>query len=304
MIDPPPSIAASPELEALCVRNLLAVPEVRVFFKDRDSRFLLVSQGWLDAVGRGMTLEEVLGRTDADFFTPRHAQAALADEQRILVTGEPIIDKLERETFVDRPDAWVSTSRWPLHDADGSVVGTFGVSRDVSAQMRDPATGLANRLALMERLRLGLESLERQPGRLALLFLDVDGFKQINDTYGHRVGDSVLAQLAERLTRVSRRFDTVARYGGDEFVMVCSALHASDNLTRIGERIMRAVCLPLEGIAHDMRVTASVGAVVCADPFIDPDALLEHGDRAMYAAKRAGGGRLAICDYDARPGAA
>jgi diguanylate cyclase (GGDEF)-like protein/PAS domain S-box-containing protein len=280
------------------------VPDVRVFFKDRESRFLLVSQGWADAVGRGMTPDEVVGRTDAEFFTALHAEQALEDEQRILATGEAIIDKLERETFVDRPDAWVSTSRWPLRNADGTVIGTFGVSRDVSAQMRDPATGLANRLALMDRLRLAVASLERQPGRLALFFVDIDGFKQINDTYGHRVGDSVLAQLARRLTRVSRRFDTVARYGGDEFVMVCSALHGSDDLTQIGERVMRTVCDPLEGIAADMRVSASIGAVVCANPLSDPDLLLDHGDMAMYAAKRAGGGRLEIYDYDARAGAA
>ena len=162
--------------------------------------------------------------------------------------------------------------------------------------MRDPATGLANRMAFMDRLRQALVGLERQPGCIALLFLDVDGFKQINDTWGHRAGDRVLAEIASRLSKVSRRFDTVARYGGDEFVMLLTALRDVENLEVIGDRVMKAVCEPIRHEVVEVQISGSVGAVVGADPLADPDELLDQGDTAMYVAKREGGGRLVRYD--------
>ncbi len=285
------------EVETLCLRNLLGAKPERLFFKDLQSRFLLVSDGWLEAIGHGLSLEEVIGKTDFDFFTRPHATAAFEDEQRIIRTGECILAKIERETFADRADAWVSTSKWPLRGGEGEIIGTFGVSRNVTAQMQDPATGLANRMAFIDRLKQALMALERQPGRIALFFLDVDGFKQINDTWGHRVGDQVLEQIAHRLTGVSRRFDTVARYGGDEFVVLCTALRENENLKLIGQRVMRAVSAPMDG-PQPLSVTSSIGAVVCTDPLTDPEDLLDQGDTAMYHAKRGGGSRLALYDAD------
>src|SRR5579862_689077 len=191
------------ETEWLCLQNLLSVPAERIFFKDLEGRFLMVSEGWLAAVGRGMSLEEVIGKTDFDFFAQSYASGTAEDEERIIRTGRSIVNKPERETFRDRAPAWVSTSRWPLRDAAGRIVGTFGITRDITAQMQDPYTGLANRLALIDRLKQALVRLEREPGRVAVLFLDIDGFKEINDTWGHRVGDVVLAQIAKRLIGIS-----------------------------------------------------------------------------------------------------
>lgn len=283
-------------IEHLCMRNLLAAREERFFFKDLQSRFLLVSDGWRASIGRGLPLDEVVGKTDFDFFTRPHAAAALEDEQRIIRTGEAMVAKIERETYADRDDAWVSTSKWPLRDERGQTIGTFGVSRNITEQMQDPATGLANRMALTDRLRQALVGLERQPGCVGLLFLDVDGFKQINDTWGHRTGDQVLAQIAGRLTGVSRRFDTVARYGGDEFVMLLTAVPDEEHLREIGERVMRAVAEPIELAGGRLQLSTSIGSVLCSDPAADPDEVLERVDTAMYAAKRAGGGRLTPYD--------
>jgi PAS domain-containing protein len=101
-------------IERLCMRNLLASREERVFFKDRQGRFLLVSQGWLESEGRGLSLKDVIGKTDFDIFSDPHASEAFADEQRVIETGAPIVARLERETFDDdRADAWVSTTKMP-----------------------------------------------------------------------------------------------------------------------------------------------------------------------------------------------
>lgn len=221
------------EMEALCFRNLLNNPDERIYFKDRASRFLLVSQGWANAVTPGHAPEEFVGKTDFDIFTELHAADAFEDEQRIMRTGEPIVGKHERETYEDRPDQWVATTKQPLYDRDGRVVGTFGISRDVTAQVKaeealayqalhDPLTGLANRVSLMDRISRALVALERRPGRLAVLFIDLDNFKAINDAMGHDTGDKVLVEVSRRLCRIARRVDTVARFGGDEFVVLCS----------------------------------------------------------------------------------
>jgi diguanylate cyclase (GGDEF)-like protein/PAS domain S-box-containing protein len=287
------------EIERLCMRNLLEVTSEHIFFKDLESRFLLVSQGLLEDQAPGRTLAEVLGKTDFDIFSEPHAVAAFEDEQRIIRTGEPVVAKFERETFRNRPDVWVATTKFPLRDAEGRIIGTFGISRDVTAQvvaeqaltfqsLHDTVTGLANRVALRDRLSQALALLERQPGRIALLFVDLDNFKAINDSYGHETGDKVLSEVARRLVGVARRADTVARLGGDEFVMLCTALRDDDDPRLLGDRVIRAIAQPFIENGVDLSVTASAGIVLTGDPLADPGQLLQDADIAMYRAKDAG----------------
>jgi signal transduction histidine kinase len=124
------------ELRRTCMSNLLAATDERVYFKDRMSRFLFVSAGWIAACAPGRTADEMAGKTDFDVFSAQHASAAFADEQRIIQTGEPVVGQVELETFSGRPDAWVSTTKMPLRDEHGHIIGTFGISRDVTPQIR------------------------------------------------------------------------------------------------------------------------------------------------------------------------
>jgi PAS domain S-box-containing protein len=116
--------------------NLLSCAEERVYFKDTESRFVFISEGWVAAYAPGRTAAELIGKTDFDVFSDHHASSALADEQQIIRTGEPIVGKVERETYQGRADAWVSTTKMPLRDSRGAIIGTFGISRDVTAQIR------------------------------------------------------------------------------------------------------------------------------------------------------------------------
>lgn len=287
------------ELERICMHNLLATPGERIFFKDLQSRFVLVSEGFLVDQAKGGRLEDVIGKSDFDFFTDEHARPAFEDEQRVIATGEPILNKIERETFRDRPDAWVATSKMPLRDRSGRIVGTYGISRDVTAQimaeqalahqaLHDAVTGLANRLALMDRLSQALKGLDRTKSRVGLFFIDLDNFKTINDSLGHDAGDRVLVEVGRRLTRISRRGDTVARFGGDEFVLLCSSLHDDDDVRLIASRAVRAIGEKFLDGDENLSVTGSIGVVVTSDPMADPGELLQQADIAMYEAKDAG----------------
>ena len=294
-------------IERTCMRNLLYSTEERVYFKDLRSRFLLVSAGWIAAIAPDHAVEEIIGKTDFDFFSEEHAAAAFDDEQRIISTGEPIVGKLERETYHDGINPWVSTTKMPLRDERGQIIGTFGISRDVTAQIKaekalayqvlhDPVTGLANRVALMDRLSQALGSLERQPGRLAVLFVDLDHFKAINDSFGHDAGDQVLAEVGRRLSQLSRNADTVARLGGDEFVVLCAALRDDDDVGLIADRIVRGIRAPYIEDGRDLSITCSVGIVVTRDPLSEPEQLIRDADEVMYEAKETGRDRYRVFD--------
>ena len=151
-------------IEQLCVRNLLASQAERIFFKDDKGRFLMVSQGWLEAEGRGLSLQDVIGKTDFDIFSDPHASQAVAGEQRVIETGEPIVARLERETFDgDAPDSWVSTTKMPLLDADGTIVGTWGVTRDFTTQLGDEETIRRHAQGQAEIAELGRAGLRGAP---------------------------------------------------------------------------------------------------------------------------------------------
>ena len=289
------------------MRNLLETPGERIFFKDLHSRFLLVSENFVADQAGGCSAEQVIGKSDFDFFSDEHAVAAFEDEQRIIETGEPIVAKIERETFHDRIDAWVSTTKLPLRDDDGLIIGTFGMSRDVTAQvmaeqalahqaLHDAVTGLANRLALMDRLSQALLALDRSHGRIAVLFVDLDNFKLINDSLGHEAGDRVLVEVGRRLSRISRRGDTVARFGGDEFVLLCNGLRADDDVRLIASRAVRAIGKRYTEDGNDLTITGSIGVVVTSDPLAEPGELLQQADIAMYDAKGAGRDGFRIFD--------
>ena len=115
--------------------NLLSTTWERVYFKDPLSRFLFVSAGWIEAYAPGRDPAELRGKTDFDVFTQEHASAAFADEQQIIRTGEPVVERVERETYTGRPDAWVSTTKMALRNERGEIIGTFGITRDISAQI-------------------------------------------------------------------------------------------------------------------------------------------------------------------------
>lgn len=166
--------------------------------------------------------------------------------------------------------------------------------------LHDPLTGLPNRALFLDRLGVALDRSRRTSTRVGVLFLDVDKFKEINDSNGHDAGDTVLVGLAERLRAMLRPMDTVARFGGDEFTFLFEDLASDREIVLIAERIRRAVARPIRLTDGEARVTVSVGIATVVDPGVTPESVLREADAAMYRAKERGRSRYELYDESSR----
>ncbi len=155
----------------------------------------------------------------------------------------------------------------------------------------DALTGLPNRVLLTDRMTQALARARRQGTRVSVFYLDLDGFKGVNDCWGHSAGDEVLRILARRLAAAVRPADTVARVGGDEFVVLCEGLPSAAATAEIATRLLGAVATPIDHQAGTAELTGSVGSASTVGARTRPGTLIELADQAMYRAKRAGGGR-------------
>lgn len=151
--------------------------------------------------------------------------------------------------------------------------------------LHDPLTGLPNRTLLSDRLTHALARAQRQDGHIAVLFLDLDGFKEVNDRHGHAAGDEVLVEVARRLNGELRKMDTAARLGGDEFVLLCEDLAGEPEATLIAQRVSAAVCAPVVLNGAEVAIAASVGLAVSGSPDDTAEGLLRAADAAMYKIK-------------------
>ena len=166
--------------------------------------------------------------------------------------------------------------------------------------LRDPLTGLASRTVLNDRLRVALERSRRHGGLTAVLFIDLDRFKVVNDSLGHNVGDRLLVVLADRLRAAVRRTDTPVRFGGDEFVVLCEDVRDPRAALTVAERVAAALAAPVMAGGHELVMTVSVGIALASGDDVAPEALVRDADAAMYRAKEAGRNRCELFDEDMR----
>src|SRR5258706_2985123 len=199
-----------------------------------------------------------------------------------------------------------SLSGQPRFSADGAFLGYRGVGRDVTEialsreriatlAYTDPLTGLANRTSLGPALEQAIERARRNRFRLAGLFIDLDGFKQINDRHGHAAGDAFLQEVAKRVRRSLRASDLVARLGGDEFFVLLEQVQDAPAVERVVNKLVAELLRLYDVRGTKARVSASVGISLFPDDSSDAATLIEHADKAMYSAKQAG--KNAYCLY-------
>jgi diguanylate cyclase (GGDEF)-like protein/PAS domain S-box-containing protein len=251
--------------------------------------------GWprQDAAGRSMVeVFQVLDATSRE-TTPNPMEMAVDQNRTVHLPSNCI---LIRRDGLEVP---IEDCVAPIHDLEGEVAGAVIVFRDVSearamaAQMAHSAehdflTGLPNRMLLNDRVGQAIAVARRHMKQVAVLFLDLDGFKHINDSLGHPTGDKLLQSIARRLVECVRESDTVSRQGGDEFVVLLSELEQSEDAAHTAIRMLQVVAEAHSIDQHDLHVTTSIGVSVYPDDGLDAETLIKNADTAMYQAKENG----------------
>jgi diguanylate cyclase (GGDEF)-like protein/PAS domain S-box-containing protein len=264
-----------------------------------DGRFTLLNPAWEQLLG--WSSDDLQARPIQEFMHPDDVQQTL----ELLVAGGEQPAQLENFTnrYRHRDGSW----RWLLWSArcDGNT--WYAAAKDVTDRMwlerqalHDPLTRLPNRLLLMDRTRQALTRLHRSDGVVALLFVDLDRFKAVNDNLGHDAGDRLLIAISERLAELMRDSDTVARLGGDEFVILAQDIDSEGEALALAERVLDALERPVPLGSTEVAMLASVGISISRSADTDPDSMLREADVAMYRAKAAGGRRLKLFDESLR----
>ena len=259
----------------------------------------------------------ILGYQPADFISdpelwpsrihPDDREAAIAAYEAHWLTGEPLRAEY-RMIARDGAEVWVRDEAFAMADdtrsgrrvSQGLLVDTTDrkrlESRLIHDALHDPLTGLANRVLLRDHLERALARHGRTPGTVALLFVDLDDFKQVNDRFGHAAGDQILCQVAKRLVAAVRGDDVVGRQSGDEFAVLLDRVIGEDEAVVAAERMLRELRRPIQLGGFAVVVGGSIGIAVAADRDATTEDLLIQADAAMYAAKRAGKSTFAVFD--------
>jgi diguanylate cyclase (GGDEF)-like protein/PAS domain S-box-containing protein len=301
------------ERELFLLETLMDNIPDSIYFKDRESRITRINHYGARHFGLDDPAQ-ALGKTDFDFFTDEHAMQAYRDEQRIIANGEPLVNVEEKETTPDGMVRWVSTTKLPLRDASGAIVGTFGISRDITARKRaeeglerkaffDTLTELPNRALFMNRLQHLFHRARRarhvhERLLFAVLYLDLDRFKGVNDSLGHEAGDELLVGIARRLEQHMRPSDTLARLGGDEFTVLLEDIGSEADAIRVTDRIQHGLAAPMHIQGQDVFMSASIGIALSSAGYARPEDIVRDADTAMYRAKANGRARHQVFDAD------
>jgi len=277
--------------------NLAAAAPVGIFESDAALNIVFANEAANSVIGAsvvGINAEQLIGS-----LVDERDQSVLRQALATVVAGDAASVQT-RIRDAAGSQHWIAWSAVPARNGPGPFTGAFISSVDITAikeaeemltlqATHDTLTALPNRRMLFDRLATAITRLSRQPGMLAVLFLDLDGFKLVNDRHGHDAGDQLLKVIAGRIRETVRAEDTVARVGGDEFVVVLERVTDRADVARVAAKIIQAIVNPVPISEGEVRVGASVGITMSGDPHADPDALIHDADTAMYEAKRAGG---------------
>ncbi len=290
---------------ALLDRIISASPDA-VYIKDMQGRYLLFNGGAERVTGKKRS--EVIGKTDNEVFSPENAQKIRARDRGILKEGKVVNE--EEELFIEGKRRFFWLTKGPVYDEQGEPFGLFGIAREMTRQKMyeqtlakakeryynlahyDTLTKLPNRLDVLEVLRKKCDAGDP----FALFLLDLDAFKVINDSYGHRFGDLLLVQVGDLLQQVFGTEENVFRMGGDEFAMI---VNSSDRvlLQELIDRFTQRMDQPVQIEEVDVYITASIGVALYDEDAKDVDGLLQNSDAALSNAKKIGKNTFSFYRY-------
>ena len=269
-----------------------------VIVKDaKELRFVRLNKAGEAMIG--FSEQELLGKNDHDVFPGAQADFFAAKDRETLDTGRLVFIEEEPIRTKDGTERILQTKKLPILDRNGNIQYLLGISEDITERKKaeerlaylaqyDSLTGLPNRSLFRDRLLQAIGRAKRNERMLALMFLDLDRFKEINDSLGHSAGDEVLQAVAARLRASLRVVDTIARLGGDEFTIIVENIADIEDVTRVAQKIWGGFTDPLVVQGREIFVTPSIGITVYPRDVEDIDALLQNADIAMYRAKDEG----------------
>ena len=270
---------------------------VGIALLDLWGRFIKVNDFWLSLLGYSREAAAALSNKDIT-----HDDDVVEMQQLFanLARGEIPHHEIDRR-FVRQGGRvfWGRLSMTPVKDDSGYIRAIIAIVQDINERKLleekleamahyDALTGLPNRALFFDRLSQAISQSRRAQAKFALMFVDLDGFKAVNDTFGHDTGDALLKAVAEHLLNCVRDSDTVARMGGDEFTLVLRALHGPQDAAAVAQKILAALAPPFHLLGHECRIGASVGIVLYPEHGTNAEELLNQADNAMYAVKKAG----------------
>lgn len=280
--------------------TILSASADYVFLHDRAGRYLFASQSALHVLG--LEKEDVEGKTWRELGFPAEAMESFdAELESVFTTGNPVANEIRFPTVNGIRD--LETLLTPVWGSDGSIQAVVSTVRDITerksyeAQLRyqanyDALTQLPNRNLLQDRLGHAIAHAHRYGRSVAVLFLDLDRFKMVNDSLGHRVGDALLQAAAARLTACVRKDDTVARLGGDEFVIVLEDLSGDDVATRVASKVLTVMENPFSIDDQEFFINCSLGISLFPRDGKDQETLIKNADTALHRAKDQGRGQI------------
>ena len=284
------------------LNTILDSVDAAIYIKGKDLRYQYANRKVCEVFGR--PVDEVVGQSDDAFFDPPTAAQLRHNDTKVLAEGRRLsTEETNRSQDGLREQVYLSV-KLPLRDAQGQVYALCGISTDVTEQKKavseihqlafyDPLTSLPNRRLLLDHLKNAHAASARSGANGALVFIDLDNFKVVNDTQGHAEGDHLLQKIAERLGACLRPHDLLARLGGDEFVLLLRDLspvpdQAAQEALSVARKMQTALVPPVALAGSDHEVTASMGIALFSDAQGNSQDLLRWADMAMYEAKAAG----------------
>jgi diguanylate cyclase (GGDEF)-like protein/PAS domain S-box-containing protein len=314
--------ATALQVERDLLHGLMDSMPDHIYIKDRESRLMRINRTMANWLGFESP-EMAIGRRE-DYFVPAdHAVEIAEAEKKILEEGAPLVHQVRVEAEGTDGERWWSTITVPIRDDNAEVAAMVAIRRDISEERRlerdlahqqsrqaeleeinrkiqhaaghDPLTGLANRILLEDRMQQLQVQSKRHGTAVALIYLDLDGFKTVNDTLGHAAGDKVLKAVADLLAPCLRASDVAARLGGDEFVVVCEVDRGQPHMGAklVADRILQSI----SGMSlpdPTLRMGCSIGIAVFPDDEKDFAGVMRLADHAMYEAKRGGKNAVAL----------